>query len=45
LVAFDSHVPHGVQDYSNDESRLTLVSFIHNLQVENYPIHTMHRTI
>jgi hypothetical protein len=44
LFAFDSNLPHGVQDYSNDEPRLTLVSFITNLQVNKYPIHTIHRT-
>jgi len=44
LLAFDSHLFHGVKDFTNDEPRLTLVSFITNLQVKNYPIHTMHRT-
>lgn len=43
LFAFDSHLPHGVQDFSNDEPRLTLVSFIHDLQAKNYPIHSMQR--
>jgi hypothetical protein len=45
LFAFDSNLPHGVQDYSNDEPRLTLVSFITNLQANKYPIHTIHRTL
>lgn len=44
LFAFDSSLPHGVQDFSNDEPRLTLVSFISNLQAKDYPIHSMHRT-
>jgi len=44
LFAFDSHLPHGVNDFTNDEPRLTLVSFIHVLQARNYPIHTMNRT-
>ena len=45
FVAFDSNLPHGVQDYSNDEPRLTLVSFVSNLQADNYPIYNMHRKI
>jgi hypothetical protein len=44
LFAFDANLQHGVQDFSNDEPRLTLVSFIYNLQSNNYPIHSMHRT-
>ena len=44
LLAFDSNLPHGVQDFSNDEPRLTLVSFVTNLQAKNYPMHSLHRT-
>lgn len=44
LLAFDSHLPHGANEYTNDETRLTLISFITKLDVKNYPIHSMHYT-
>jgi len=44
MLAFDSHLPHVVKDFSNDEPRLTLVSFISSLSARRYPIQSMHRT-
>lgn len=45
LLAFDAHLPHGVQDYSsNDEPRLTLVSFIGVFHAQHTPIQSMRRT-
>jgi hypothetical protein len=44
LLAFDSNLFHGVQDFSNGEPRLTLISFVTSLEVKSYPIHNMHRT-
>lgn len=44
LLAFDAAIPHGVEDFTNEEPRLTLISFITVLQSDIYPIINMHRT-
>lgn len=45
LVAFDSHLYHAANDFEleNGEERLTLVFFIHKLDVDRYPLQRMNR--